>query len=1124
MRATGFRVLVMMLASATAAVGAEAGPRQVLDLSGEGWRLWLDREAAWKDDRLHLPPVDVTGLPVNLPTGGWSALDEKSLAVSVPGTVEEYLFDEIGDYVGVSWWWRWFTPPADLAGKRVILQFEAVRLRAEVFLGDRLVGYDAVGNTPFGVDVTGLLKPGEKTRLAVRVTDPSGNFDWVDYLAHHWGKQPIPASHGFGGVTGPVRLLGVNEVHVADVFVKNKPAMAEVDLEITLRNAGAAAASHDLSIQIREAAADGKVVFEQSWPEEAVPPGERLVTRTVSVPEAKLWSPDSPSLYVCRVSLGEVDRCEVRFGFRWFAPEGFGTDAVFRLNGKRIVLRSAISWGFWPTNGIFPTPELAEKNIRAAKALGLNMLNWHRCIGTPLSFDKADELGLLIFEEPGGYTSRGGDELCFALAREKLLRMVRRDRNRPSLVIYNMINEEQADPEDRHRHDLADAHRLDPTRTITYTSGWAKEGDDPIKLHMRPYDDQQYLRGWFDYHHATGPGVYRDAFHESPGSFRLRTDNRQEIVFWGEEGANATPPRLELIYQALQGRPNGWDGAAYRQWHDAYARYLDEKKLREFFPTVDALTLSMGDISYEYQGRIIENVRIGNVTDGYVVNGWECEKLENHSGVVDTWRNPKGHVERLARFNAPLYVAVKLRNRVAAAPAAITADYYIVNEVDLKGRFQLSIAVHDPSGKKVWGHHFPVTVSGGEVYGELLVEGLGMIIDHGPGRYSVEAVLSEASSQDTAAGGREVARGADEFFLVDSAEQRLPVAGAVVESNGRLREFLKAARSLDVPELRDDLPALEFILVGEHEAMPRATVPADCFTLPDGSSPGLAAEYFLGKEFNGSALHRTDRDLNFAFDSDGPDAKIGGADYSVRWQGRLRVPQSGAYVFHVSSDDGVRFWLGGESLVDAWSWHFERWDTTKAVELQAGKDYAVKLEFCKGGGGGVLRLHWSTPEVLARGQALLDDILRRVRDDGTTAIFLTQTHEWAARLGLQKAITYHGVLEQGIWWLGGNFFVREHPLFDSLPVNQGMNWEYQELVNYGRRRYGLLLEGEEAVVGCVDGHECKVATAVAVVPHGKGRLVLSTLDLLPVLDGPPGPADVARRIFWNYLGFARKGS
>ena len=48
-----------------------------------------------------------------------------------------------------------------------------------------------------------------------------------------------------------------------------------------------------------------------------------------------------------------VDKDSRRFGFRWFEASGIGDDAVFRLNGKRIMLRSAISWSFWPVNGIF---------------------------------------------------------------------------------------------------------------------------------------------------------------------------------------------------------------------------------------------------------------------------------------------------------------------------------------------------------------------------------------------------------------------------------------------------------------------------------------------------------------------------------------------------------------------------------------------------------------------------------------------------------------------------------------------------------------------------------------------------------------------------------------------------
>src|SRR5262249_31761852 len=150
-------------------------------------------------------------------------------------TVEGYFWDELGDYIGVSWWSRWFSLPAELAGRRLILQFESVRLRAEVFVNQRLVGYDAIGNTPFECDITHAVIPGHTNHLAIRVTDPSGNFTWVDTDVHKWGDQLIPASHGFGGVTGPVRLLILDAVHVADVFVRNTPSVYDIDVQTTVR-------------------------------------------------------------------------------------------------------------------------------------------------------------------------------------------------------------------------------------------------------------------------------------------------------------------------------------------------------------------------------------------------------------------------------------------------------------------------------------------------------------------------------------------------------------------------------------------------------------------------------------------------------------------------------------------------------------------------------------------------------------------------------------------------------------------------------------------------------------------------------------------------------------------------
>ncbi|MEQ9564901.1 MAG: hypothetical protein RLN85_03630, partial [Pseudomonadales bacterium] len=99
----------ILSATATAQTG-----RSEMKLSGEGWNLWLYLAYIWANDDAHLPPVDISNLPVNPPTAGWEALHDGSASdkiVDVPGTVEEHYWGEIGgavpdtggDYIGVSW-------------------------------------------------------------------------------------------------------------------------------------------------------------------------------------------------------------------------------------------------------------------------------------------------------------------------------------------------------------------------------------------------------------------------------------------------------------------------------------------------------------------------------------------------------------------------------------------------------------------------------------------------------------------------------------------------------------------------------------------------------------------------------------------------------------------------------------------------------------------------------------------------------------------------------------------------------------------------------------------------------------------------------------------------------------
>lgn len=1194
-----------------------SGPPYALDLSGSEWALWIDARAAWEEDELFLPGVDVATLAVREPTGGWRALESggETLAVSVPGTVEQFLWGALadtrrdlagpqpvqptldGDFKGVSWWCRSFDLPAAwleptaLGPPVVELHFDAVRVRAEVFVNEQLVGYDAVGNTPFRVDVSGAVHPGRNT-LAVRVTDPGGNFSWEDFDALTWGRHTIPASHGFGGVTGPVRLEVHAPLYISDVYVDSRGEIALPNLSV--RNATSDTLRALFHVELfpvsGESASD--VAVADSWDTARdYPPGNLnyLFSPKLILPvDVQWWAPETPNLYRLRVSLHlaseaqpttaapgapspavapvgagiavpsspsrvdpAVDVHEVRFGYRRLYVDGVDAskpgaqdnDAVLRLNGKRIVLRSAISWGFWPTSGMVPTPELARKQVEDAKALGLNTLNHHRTIAAPGLLDVQDELGLLAYCEPGGYAAHGGDEFCRALARAKWMRMIERDRNHPSVVIWNMINEETTPPTEAQRQDLRDAfEQLDPSRLMTFTSAWSKEGDDPLKLHMRPvYPDHQLLdgvpvftTGWSDNHNAPGPGVWRDEFWKSPAEYLRRSENRGEIVFWGEEGAIAAPPRLAAIVPRIDRNEPGWDGADYLAWAAAFQRFLDDKGFTADGIGLDAFTTGLGAVAYDYQARAIENVRLGDVADGYVINGWEDSKLENHSGIVDVWRNLKADPAPLARANAPVALVVRLRSSIGNAsewlspsvqtPTGTVADIGLINEINLSGPHTLALAVRDATGRVMWERSLEVQVQGGDVYGQMLAEAMTATFQGDAGSYVYSAELRAGAKAEAAA--PVVASGRDELLLVDWRSRALPANIALLETGRSLRRFFEENGKGRPEDFRTDLPPLDVLVAGDWDPEPRETIPATALSLtgrfykgatlppPDvgaapGGVPGIAAPDATAE---GGVL-------DFEWSRQEPAPDIGTSDWIARWEGTLTAPESGPYLLHTLSDDGVRLWLDGALLIDHWDTHGPEYDRVGPIELVAGESHALRVEYWQTDKAATLKLQWTTPARLAETATTVDECVRRARQDGTTILALWRADVWARLLAERGLVQYDGRLDQGRYWLGGGFVARPHPILNGLPSGGALGRPYQELVQYGAQRYGLYLSGEECVIGCVSDHKFRPATALGVITAGRGRIVLSTLDILRTLNGPPGPRDVVRKLFTNLVSW-----
>jgi len=1102
---------------------------KTIDLSGTGWSLWRDGQAAWENDELFLPPVDLSKVPTNAPTGGWQVLYQ-GIPVSVPGTAEEFLGKGLGPQEavkGVTWWVKDVTIPSDTGSnkttKKIIrLLFSAVRQRAEVFVNQKLVGYDIIGNTPFEADLTGIVKPGEKAQIAVRITNPGGNFSWQDGGCFKWGKYSIPMSHGFGGITGAVHLSVTDPIFITDLVVQNTPVPTKVNFLTTIQNTTGAQSSGSAEVVIREKKS-GETIFHKTIPNLTFPSGETSFSWPLSVPEAKLWDLDHPNLYEALVTVksgGISDTTPpTSFGFRWFAPEGIGTNAMLRLNGKRVILHTAISWGFWPDNGIFPSPQLAAREIETAKAYGMNMVNFHRCIGNPISMDTADNLGLFYFEEPGAYAAGGSSPFAQELCRQKFLRMVKRDRSHPSVIIFNMINENGGGFSAQNRRDMIDAHAIDPSRVLLFTSAWAGRARDPkndvAKTNMQPFDDTIHTWGWWDYHRAPGPVVWKQQFYRDPENHYGLTKNREEIVYWGEEGAVSAPPRLQLIARELKNAPHlGWDGQVYLNWFQQFEDYLNANNLRGIFPTVDDFCKALGAVSIEHQGRKFEDARICDLNDGYAINGWESELIENHSGVVDCFRNPKSDPAIMAYYDQPLYVAVKPRQQIIAYPGSVTVDFYLLNEKNLHGPQTLKIRAADSSGKECFAKDLPFTATGGDVYGQLIAEAIQIPLTTAAGMNAITASVVDTQ-------GKAQATGHDQILSVDWKSIPITGNGAVFENNHRVRDFLKKVKGIDAPLFDDTQGKLDWLVVAKSASKEAELIPEEALLSPDGKTPGLKASFFANEKETQPLFEHTVSTLRISLlEGETPDPHVPLANgYMVRWEGFLLPPVDGDYTLTLKTHEQCRIWLDNQLDYDGENLPRGVPSPKKdfKLKLSAGKPLPIRAEMLQRRDGAGLQLVWQTPipEKITAAQ-----VLDRAKRDGTKVLILDRASEWLRPIGTATGVPQGETFGIGTGWAGGQFFVKDHPLFAGLPVNQALNWPYQSVLAGDRKAFDL--HGGELIAGAWQSMPMKLGTAVGTLPLGKGTLILSTLDIVSQLDNPDSSAEVARRLFCNFLNYTPK--
>ncbi|HZX06126.1 glycoside hydrolase family 2 protein [Kribbella sp.] len=378
-----------------------------------------------------------------------SAYDDSGFAVvTLPHTVVPLSWR---DWDADSWddrwcYRRWVDVPAD--AQRVFVDVDGALHAASVYVNGQLAGSQEGGYLAHTYEVTSLVRPG--ANLVAVVLDarwlpipPNGHPDGhgaVDYY------QP-------GGLSRSVEVRFERDAFISDLYTRPldvlDPIARRVEVTCAIDGPGELA-----SVELRTA--DGRVI------------AEGPILRDLG--DVQLWSPDSPVLYDVVARLGNGSERSVRIGFR---EARFEVDG-FYLNGTRVELFGLNRHQIFPWTGMAMPDRVQRRDAEILRnELNCTMVRCAHYPQSPAFLDACDELGLLVFEEIPGW-QYVGDAAWQDRAVADVERMIRRDRNRPSVVVWGVRVNESANYPELYRRTQDAAKALDPDRA---TSGAMVAGE-----------------------------------------------------------------------------------------------------------------------------------------------------------------------------------------------------------------------------------------------------------------------------------------------------------------------------------------------------------------------------------------------------------------------------------------------------------------------------------------------------------------------------------------------------------------------------------------------------------------------------------------------------------------------
>jgi beta-galactosidase len=364
----------------------------------------------------------------------------------------------------IGWYNRTFNIPAKDEGLRLSLEFDGIFRDSIAFFNGFYIGRNLSGYAPFSFDVTDYVNYGGRNVVTVRV-DATLNEGWyyegAGIYRHTWLTKTDPLHIAKWGTAVRSEIRGRG---------------AHVWIETEILNESGKKVSGYLISRILDPSGKTVAAVARS-PFDISAHGSQTLQTQASLPQAMLWSVDEPNLYslVTQIECGGrvTDHDEATFGIRSIR---FDPDHGFFLNGKHVKIKGTCSHQDHAGVGIAVPDRIHSDRVALLKQMGSNGWRTAHNIVAPEVLDACDRQGMMVMAETRlmASTPEGLSELE---------RMIRRDRNHPSIIIWSLANEEyfyQGNPTGARIVSSMKllAKKLDPTRpvTVAMNGGWVSEG------------------------------------------------------------------------------------------------------------------------------------------------------------------------------------------------------------------------------------------------------------------------------------------------------------------------------------------------------------------------------------------------------------------------------------------------------------------------------------------------------------------------------------------------------------------------------------------------------------------------------------------------------------------------